>query len=90
MSDTKHISEIIEIKQCPTEVIKQRSELAKLFGTNEVQVPDGYKPRFTDAELKEKSYLRTIRYWMSKASEAQHHIEKNQKKIDALYEKGQL
>jgi hypothetical protein len=84
MSDTKHISEILD------GVIQQRSELAKLFGTDEVQVPDGYKPKFTDAELKEKSYLRTIRYWMSKASEAQHHIEKNQKKIDALYEKGQL
>ena len=84
MSDTKHISEILD------DVSKQQSELAKLFGTNEVQVPGGYKPKFTDAELKEKSYLRTIRYWMSKASEAQHHIEKNQKKIDALYEKGQL
>ena len=84
MSDTKHISEIID------DVIKQRSELAKLFGTDEVQVPNGYEPKFTDAELKEKSYLRTIRYWMSKVSEAQHHIEKNQKKIDALYEKGQL
>ena len=84
MSDTKHISEIID------DVSKQQSELAKLFGTDEVQVPSGYKPKFTDAELKEKSYLRTIRYWMSKASEAQHHIEKNQKKIDALYEKGQL
>ena len=84
MSDTKHISEIIN------DVSKQQSELAKLFGTDEVQVPDEYKPKFTDAELKEKSYLRTIRYWMSKASEAQHHIEKNQKKIDALYEKGQL
>ena len=84
MSDTKHISEILN------DVSKQQSELAKLFGTNEVQVPNGYKPKFTDAELKEKSYLRTIRYWMSKASEAQHHIEKNQKKIDALYEKGQL
>ena len=84
MSDTKHISEILD------DVIKQRSELAKLFGTDEVQVPDGYKPKFTDAELKQKSYLRTIRYWMSKISEAHYHIEKNQKKIDALYEKGQL
>ena len=85
MSDTKHISEILD------DVSKQQSELAKLFGTNAVPGPKpGYEPKFTDAELKEKSYLRTIRYWMSKASEAQHHIEKNQKKIDALYEKGQL
>jgi len=84
MSDTKHISEILD------DVSKQQSELAKLFGTDEVQVPNTTCFKFTDAELKEKSYLRTIRYWMSKASEAQHHIEKNQKKIDALYEKGQL
>ena len=82
MSDTKHISEILD------GVIKQRSELAKLFGTDEVQVPDGYKPKFTDAELKEKSYLRTIRYWMSKASEAQHHIEKNQKKLMPFMRRG--
>ena len=80
MSDTKHISEILN------DVSKQQSELAKLFGTNEVQVPNGYKPKFTDAELKEKSYLRTIRYWMSKVSEAQYHIRKNQKKIEELYE----
>ena len=80
MSDTKHISEILN------DVSKQQSELAKIFGTDEVQVPDGYKPKFTDAELKEKSYLRTIRYWMSKVSEAQYHIRKNQKKIEELYE----
>ena len=80
MSDAKHISEILN------DVSKQQSELAKLFGTNEVQVPNGYKPKFTDAELKEKSYLRTIRYWMSKVSEAQYHIRKNQKKIEELYE----
>ena len=85
MSDTKHISEILN------DVSKQQSELAKLFGTDAIPgPPQGYKPKFTDAELKEKSYLRTIRYWMSKASEAHYHIEKNQKKIDALYEKGQL
>jgi len=81
MSDTKHISEILN------DVSKQQSELAKLFGTDAIPgPPQGYKPKFTDTELKEQSYLRTIRYWMSKVSEAQYHIEKNQKKIEDLYE----
>jgi len=71
MSDTKHISEIID------DIGNQQAELKKIFGEN---------PPITSKDSAEQSYLRTIRYWMDKVSEAQHHIRKNQKKIEDLYE----
>ena len=77
MSDTKHISEIID------DIGNQQDELAKIFGANEVKTRWDELPKREQAE---QSYLRTIRYWMNKVSEAQYHIRKNQKKIEDLYE----
>jgi hypothetical protein len=72
MSDTKHISEIID------SIGNQQAELKKIFGEN--------PPITSSKDSAEQSYLRTIRYWMDKVSEAQYHIRKNQKKIEDLYE----
>ena len=77
MSDTKHISEIIE------SISEQQRELNKIFGEN-APVTSGREQ--STKEYAEQSYLRTIRYWMDKISEAQYHIRKNQKKIEDLYE----
>ena len=77
MSDTKHISEIID------NIGNQQAELKKIFGKNP---PITSSKTLSQKEDAEQSYLRTIRYWMDKVSEAQHHIRKNQKKIEDLYE----
>ncbi len=77
MSDTKHISEIID------DIGNQQAELKKIFGENP---PITSSKTLSQKEYAEQSYLRTIRYWMDKVSEAQHHIRKNQKKIEDLYE----
>lgn len=77
MSDTKHISEIID------NIGNQQAELKKIFGENPPITGDRDQSQKEDAE---QSYLRTIRYWMDKVSEAQYHIRKNQKKIEELYE----
>lgn len=78
MSNTKHISEIIE------SIGEQQRELNKIFGVNAVQKIRGGEQ--SKKEYAEQSYRRTIRYWMDKISEAQYHIRKNQKKIEDLYE----
>ena len=78
MSDTKHISEIID------NIGNQQSELKKIFGTDSADNTD--RASLSTKEYAEQSYLRTIRYWMDKVSEAQYHIRKNQKKIEDLYE----
>ena len=78
MSNTKHISEIIE------SIGEQHRELNKIFGVNAVQTIRGGEQ--SKKEYAEQSYRRTIRYWMDKISEAQYHIRKNQKKIEDLYE----
>jgi hypothetical protein len=77
MSDTKHISEIID------SIGEQQTELKKIFGENP---PITSSKTLKQKEDAEQSYLRTIRYWMDKVSEAQYHIRKNQKKIEDLYE----
>jgi hypothetical protein len=77
MSDVKHISEIID------SIGEQQSELKKIFGEN---TPITSSKTLKEKEHAEQSYLRTIRYWMDKVSEAQYHIRKNQKKIEELYE----
>ena len=77
MSDTKHISEIID------SIGNQQAELKKIFGENPPIISSKTLSQKEDAE---QSYLRTIRYWMDKVSEAQYHIRKNQKKIEELYE----
>ena len=77
MSDTKHISEIID------DIGNQQAELKKIFGENP---PTTSSKTLSQKEDAEQSYLRTIRYWMDKVSEAQYHIRKNQKKIEDLYE----
>ena len=77
MSDTKHISEIID------NIGNQQEELAQIFGENP---PITSSKTLSQKEDAERSYLRTIRYWMDKVSEAQYHIRKNQKKIEELYE----
>jgi hypothetical protein len=77
MSDAKHISEIID------SIGEQQSELKKIFGEN---APITSSKTLSQKEDAERSYLRTIRYWMDKVSEAQYHIRKNQKKIEELYE----
>ena len=76
MSDTKHISEIID------SIGEQQAELKKIFGEN-LPITSGRDQ--STKEYAEQSYLRTIRYWMDKVSEAQHHIRKNQKKIEDLW-----
>ena len=78
MSDTKHISEIID------SIGYQQAELKKIFSTDSVDNAD--RASLSTKEYAEQSYLKTIRYWMDKVSEAQHHIRKNQKKIEDLYE----
>ena len=77
MSDTKHISEIID------SISDQQAELAQIFGGLQAM---SKLEAMSKMESAEQSYLRTIRYWMDKVSEAQHHIRKNQKKIEDLYE----
>ena len=77
MSDTKHISEIID------SISDQQAELAQIFGGLQAM---SKLEAMSKKESAEQSYLRTIRYWMDKVSEAQHHIRKNQKKIEDLYE----
>ena len=77
MSDTKHISEIID------NISDQQDELAKLFGGLQAMAKLEVMSKM---ESPEQSYIRTIRYWMDKVSEAQYHIRKNQKKIEDLYE----
>jgi hypothetical protein len=77
MSDVKHISEIID------SIGEQQAELKKIFGEN---TPTTSSKTLKEKEHAEQSYLRTIRYWMDKVSEAQYHIRKNQKKIEELYE----
>ena len=77
MSDTKHISEIID------SISDQQAELAQIFGGLQAM---SKLEAMSKKENAEQSYLRTIRYWMDKVSEAQHHIRKNQKKIEELYE----
>ena len=77
MSDAKHISEIID------SIGEQQAELKKIFGKN---APTTSSKTLKEKEHAEQSYLRTIRYWMDKVSEAQYHIRKNQKKIEELYE----
>ena len=83
MSDTKHISEIID------SISDQQAELAQIFGglqaMSKLEVMSKMEA-MSKKESAEQSYLRTIRYWMDKVSEAQHHIRKNQKKIEDLYE----
>ena len=77
MSDTKHISEIID------SISDQQAELAQIFGGMQAM---SKLEAMSKMESPEQSYLRTIRYWMDKVSEAQYHIRKNQKKIEDLYE----
>ena len=77
MSDVKHISEIID------SIGEQQAELKKIFGE---KTPITSSKTLKEKEHAEQSYLRTIRYWMDKVSEAQYHIRKNQKKIEELYE----
>ena len=77
MSDVKHISEIID------SIGEQQAELKKIFGEN---TPITSSKTLKEKEYAEQSYLRTIRYWMDKVTEAQYHIRKNQKKIEELYE----
>ncbi len=77
MSDVKHISEIID------SIGEQQAELKKIFG-EKTPITSGRDQ--STKEYAEQSYLRTIRYWMDKVTEAQHHIRKNQKKIEELYE----
>ena len=77
MSDVKHISEIID------SIGEQQAELKKIFGKN---IPITSSKTLQQKEQAEQSYLRTIRYWMDKVTEARHHIRKNQKKIEELYE----
>ena len=63
------------------DVINQQEKLRDIFSgkldSKEAEV----------AALAVESYLRTIGYWKDKIHEANYHIEKNQEKIDKLYEK---
>ena len=78
MSDTKHISEIID------NIGKQQSELANIFGA--VEDNPATQDKASRDQLAEQSYRKTIRYWMDKISEAEYYIRKNQKKIESLYQ----
>jgi len=84
MSDTKHISEIID------NISKQQSELANIFGEASLlrknQISSTSQGEMSKEQLAEWSYRKTIRYWMDKVSEAHYHIRKNQKKIEDLYQ----
>ncbi len=80
MSDTKHISEIID------NISNQQEELKRIFSPVVSSKKMSDILNLSKKEQAEESYLRTIRYWMDKVSEAQHHIRKNQKKIEDLYE----
>ena len=57
MSDTKHISEIID------SISDQQAELAQIFGGLQAM---SKLEAMSKMESAEQSYLRTIRYWMDK------------------------
>jgi hypothetical protein len=78
MSDTKHISEIID------NISNQQAELANIFGASEDN--SASQGEASREQLAEWSYRKTIRYWMDKISEAEYYIRKNQKKIEDLYQ----